>query len=72
VASIDSETWGRIRFFGRGLGGAQLALERAAVGGQIGVDAAVAVLLGGAPVVPALRSDSFQMVLGPGDDGGMF
>lgn len=72
VASIDSDTWGQIRFFGRGLSGAQLILERAAVRGQLGVDEAVAVLLGGVPVAAAAGPDSVQLVLGPGDDGGVF
>jgi hypothetical protein len=66
VGFVRSEDWGRIRFFGRGLRGAQLLIEDCAKDGQLGIDAAVAMLLGDAAGVV------YQLELGPGDDGGMF
>ena len=48
------------------------AIEAAAVDGQVGIREAMRLLLGGAPVVGPYRADSVQLVLGPGDDGGMF
>jgi hypothetical protein len=47
VALVSSENWSRIRWFtDSGLAGVQAILEHAAKDGQVGVDAAVAVLLG--------------------------
>lgn len=47
VAFVTSEDWGRIRWFtNSGLAGVQAILEHAAKDGQVGVDAAVALLLG--------------------------
>jgi len=63
VGFIESETWGRIRFFGRGLEGAQLVIERAAQDGQLGIDAAVSMLLGDAYDVV------YQLELRPEYDG---
>lgn len=72
VAYVASEDWGRLRFFGGGVQGVQLVLERAAeADGALGVREAMRVLLGGAPVeLPEVGPE--QLVLGPGDDGGMF
>ena len=73
VARISSDDWGRLRFFFGGVKGAQILIERAAVNGQIGVNECMRVLMGGAPLVEL--SDELgpeQLVLGPGDDGGMF
>ena len=72
VAHVSSEDWGRIRFFFGGVRGVQIVIERAAVSGQIGVNEALRVLMGGAPLVELVESDGVQLVLGPGDDGGMF
>jgi len=72
VAYVASEDWGRVRFFGGGVQGVQLVIERAAeADGAIGVREAMRVLLGGAPV-ELLEVGPEQLVLGPGDDGGMF
>jgi hypothetical protein len=74
VAFVRAEDWSAIRWFtAAGLSGAQEILEDAAAGGQIAVDRAVRVLLGGgAPVVELVEVGDVQLVLGPGDDGGMF
>lgn len=72
VAHVSSEDWGRLRFFFGGVKGAQILLERAAVDGAIGVRECMRLLMGGAPLVELLEADSTQLVLGPGDDGGMF
>jgi hypothetical protein len=72
VAYVSSEDWGRLRFFHGGVKGVQLVIERAAVDGPIGVREAMRVLMGGAPVVELVEVGDVQLVLGPGDDGGMF
>jgi hypothetical protein len=72
VATVSSEDWGRLRFFFGGVRGVQIVIERAAVSGQIGVNEALRVLMGGAPLLELVLSDGVQLVLGPGDDGGMF
>jgi hypothetical protein len=74
LAFVRSEDWSAIRWFTpTGLAGVQAILEHAAAGGQVAVDAAVAVLLGlpvGPEPVPAFQHPELE--LGPGDDGGMF
>jgi hypothetical protein len=72
VGYVQSEDWGQLRWFGGGVQGVQAAIEAAAVDGQVGIREAMRLLLGGAPVVGPYRADSVQLVLGPGDDGGMF
>jgi hypothetical protein len=72
VAYVSSENWGRLRFFRGGVKGAQIQLERAAVRGQIGVDECMSLLMGLLRDVELVGADSEQLLLGPGDDGGMF
>ena len=75
VGFVDSEEWGRLRFFGGGLYGVQSIVESAAVDGQVGITEAMRVLLGGV-VVPSQYGSGLAAAavveLGPGDDGGMF
>jgi cobalamin biosynthesis protein CbiD len=72
LAYVKSEDWGRIRFFFGGVKGVQIVLERASLSGQIAVNEAMRVLMGGAPLEELVATDGVQLVLGPGDDGGMF
>jgi hypothetical protein len=73
VGYVSSDDWGQLRFFGGGVQGVQGVLEAAAVRGAVGIREAMQVLLGGVvPLVDEVASDSVQLVLGPGDDGGMF
>jgi hypothetical protein len=65
VAFVTSDDWGRIRFFGMGVNGAQLKVEAAAVDGQIGVDEAVRLLMGGAALPVVVGPDSVQLELEP-------
>jgi hypothetical protein len=59
VAFVRAEDWGRIRWFTEsGLSGAQAAIEKAAEGGQVGVDEAVRLLLGGVPPLVELEPES--------------
>lgn len=73
LAYVKSEDWSAIRWFTHsGLAGVQAILEHAAQGGQLAVDEAVRVLLGGAAAPPGPDSVALELALGPGDDGGMF
>jgi hypothetical protein len=71
VGYVTSEEWGQLRWFGGGVEGVQGVVEAAAVRGHVGIREAMAVLLGAVERVLELP-DSVQLVLGPGDDGGMF
>jgi hypothetical protein len=70
VGYVSSEEWGRLRFYGAGVEGVQGVVEAAAAGGQIGIDAAMGLLLGAIPPRQSQYDDVAP--LGPGDDGGMF
>jgi hypothetical protein len=72
VGFVRSEEWGQLRWFGGGVQGAQHAIELAAIDGQVGIQEAMRLLLGGDPLVESIADGSVQLVLGPGDDGGMF
>jgi hypothetical protein len=73
VGFVRSEDWCVLRWSNR-LRGAQAVIEAAASGGQLSIDEAVRVLLGGEPVVEVLvgGAQAEQLTLGPGDDGGNF
>ena len=74
LAVVTADVWSDIRWnTAAGLSGAQEVIEAAAArGGQVAVNEAVRLLLGGVEQVPERGPDSVQLQLGPGDDGGMF
>lgn len=72
VGYVESEQWSQLRWFHGGVQGVQAVIEAAAENGHVGIKEAMRLLLGGAPLVVPVGADSEQMVLGAGDDGGMF